>query len=90
MKHIPQRTCISCRESGDKRKLYRIVRTANGAEYDPTGRANGRGAYVCGNPDCIVRMVKSRQLNRSFKCEISADCYERIREGITAVADDKD
>lgn len=89
MKHIAQRTCISCRNTGDKRKLFRIVRTADGAEYDPTGRANGRGAYVCGNKDCVGKMVKSRQLNRSFKCEISADCYERIREGITADTDDE-
>ena len=51
-KKIPQRTCIVCGEIKDKRELLRIVKTPEGIHYDPTGRMNGRGAYLCGKPEC--------------------------------------
>jgi hypothetical protein len=52
-KHVPQRMCVACREHDTKRGLYRIVRTPEGVvEPDPTGRRNGRGAYLCGRAAC--------------------------------------
>src|SRR6478735_7944116 len=59
-KHVPQRMCIACREHDVKRGLYRIVRTPEGAvEPDPTGRRNGRGAYLCGRAACWERALSS-------------------------------
>ena len=47
-KRTKQRTCIECRKTDSKQQFIRIVRTPEGSvEYDPTGKANGRGAYVC-------------------------------------------
>ncbi len=61
-KHIPQRTCVICREKVDKRRLTRIVRTPDsGVVIDPTGKRNGRGAYLCDNPECWDKVVQQKQ-----------------------------
>ena len=51
--HVPLRTCAVCREVRPKRELTRVVRTPEGdVRLDPTGRAPGRGTYVCSAPAC--------------------------------------
>jgi predicted RNA-binding protein YlxR (DUF448 family) len=51
-RHIPRRTCVVCRATGDKRALTRLVRTPDdGVHVDPTGKRNGRGAYLCDRLD---------------------------------------
>ena len=58
-KHIPQRICIVCRQSNPKRGLVRVVRTSAGTvEIDTTGKLNGRGAYVCNQPNCWHHIVE--------------------------------
>jgi len=52
VKHIPQRTCVGCRQVLSKRELMRIIRTPEGVQYDPTGKANGRGAYLHDKRSC--------------------------------------
>ncbi|NJN55694.1 MAG: YlxR family protein [Anaerolineae bacterium] len=52
-RHVPQRTCVVCRQKFDKRRLTRIVHTTDaGVVVDPTGKQNGRGAYLCDQPSC--------------------------------------
>ncbi len=52
-RHIPQRSCVVCRQKFDKRQLIRIVHTSDdGVIIDPTGKRNGRGAYLCDQPAC--------------------------------------
>lgn len=76
-KHIPMRTCVACREKVDKRRLTRVVRTPANDEgersivIDPTGKQNGRGAYLCDNPTCWERAVKKRVLDHALKTELS-------------------
>jgi predicted RNA-binding protein YlxR (DUF448 family) len=51
--HVPMRTCAVCREVRPKRSLTRLVRSADGSvTVDPTGKAAGRGTYVCDDPAC--------------------------------------
>jgi predicted RNA-binding protein YlxR (DUF448 family) len=51
--HIPTRSCAVCRNSRPKREMTRLVRTANGSIIrDETGRAPGRGTYICHDPAC--------------------------------------
>jgi uncharacterized protein len=57
-KHIPQRTCIACREVLPKRSLIRIVRSASGVKIDPTGKIAGRGAYVHDQRSCWEKGLK--------------------------------
>lgn len=58
VKHIPQRTCVGCREVLPKRTMIRIVRTAEGVQIDPTGKLAGRGAYLHDRRDCWERGLK--------------------------------
>jgi len=79
-KHVPQRMCIACREHDGKRGLYRIVRTPEGAvEPDPTGRRNGRGAYLCGRAACWERALSSGMLARALNVEIDANTLDALR-----------
>ena len=58
-RHVPQRTCVGCRNVEGKRALVRVVRTPEGrVEIDPTGKRNGRGAYVHAQPDCWEMALK--------------------------------
>ncbi|MDR1210218.1 MAG: YlxR family protein [Clostridiales bacterium] len=80
----PLRRCAGCGESFDKRDLARVVRSPEG-EYsvDPTGRKNGRGAYICINVDCLELARKRKGLNRSFKAEVPGEIFEKLREELT-------
>jgi predicted RNA-binding protein YlxR (DUF448 family) len=81
MKKIPQRTCIGCGMKKDKKELVRIVRTPEGTlQLDPTGRMNGRGAYVCRDAACLDKALKRKALQRSLKEEISEDVILKLKE----------
>lgn len=77
---VPIRTCAACRETSEKRTLVRIVRTPEGhVEVDPTGKANGRGAYLCANPDCFETARKRRKLDSALRVHLMDDDYNRLR-----------
>ena len=58
IKHVPQRTCVGCRKVLPKRKMVRLVRTAEGVQTDPTGKLPGRGAYLHDQRECWERGLK--------------------------------
>ncbi len=72
-KHVPQRTCVVCRQKKDKRELTRVVRTSDeGVVVDPTGKRNGRGAYLCSDSTCWDQVAASgRLLNQALKTNLS-------------------
>lgn len=77
------RMCIVCRDRSDKKELVRVVGNKNGEVFlDKTGKANGRGAYICKSKDCFDKLKKTRALNRAFKCEIPLEIYEKLGEEI--------
>lgn len=79
MKHIPMRSCIVCRRQKDKSELLRVVRKSDGSvEIDPTGKAAGRGAYVCKSGDCMHTAVQKRALDRAYKQQLSGEVYEEL------------
>src|SRR5215211_1133888 len=68
VRRTPRRTCVVCRSTTAKRTLHRIVRTPAGTvAYDPTGKAPGRGAYLCGQPVCLDMAVRRRSIQRALK-----------------------
>ncbi|MBP5276670.1 MAG: YlxR family protein [Lachnospiraceae bacterium] len=76
-KKTPIRTCISCRETSEKKELVRIVRTPEGEiVLDMTGKRNGRGAYVCKNRDCVEKLRKNHALDRSFKMTVPEEFFD--------------
>lgn len=79
----PARTCIACRKECEKSQLARIVKTPQNAfMFDQSGKADGRGAYVCRSESCINKLVKGKLLNRAFKQNISDEFYDGIKEQI--------
>ena len=79
-KKIPQRMCLGCREMKAKSELVRVVKSPEGeVSLDITGKKPGRGAYVCRNPDCFKRVVKSNALARAFKAQISNEIIEVLQ-----------
>ncbi len=73
-KHIPQRTCIACKQIRPKRELIRVVRTPDGhILLDPTSKKSGRGAYVCARRSCWDIALKKGKLEREFETTLSAE-----------------
>ena len=80
LKSLPQRTCIGCNTKTNKNELIRIVRSNEGnISIDRTGKANGRGAYICDNPECLEKAIKSKRLERTFEMKIPDEIYENLR-----------
>ena len=62
-----------------KRELIRVVRSPEGAiSLDFRGKAPGRGAYVCPNPDCLKKAIKSRAIERAFETQIPEEIYAQL------------
>lgn len=81
MKNIPQRTCIGCNEKKDKKDFIRIVKdNENNISIDRTGKANGRGAYICDNIECLEKAIKNKKIEKSFKMSIDESIYQKLRE----------
>lgn len=80
VKHIPQRTCIACRQTAGKRGLIRIVRTDQGVIVDPTGKKAGRGAYIHPNRQCVETVLQSNRLNQALRTGITAEDRNRLQE----------
>ena len=78
-KKVPQRKCIACQERDSKKGLIRIVKNKEGEIFiDLTGKANGRGAYICKDCECLKKAIKSKALNRAFKMEVPDEVYEKL------------
>jgi len=80
LKKIPQRTCLGCMQSKNKSELVRIVKQNDGKIFvDKTGKANGRGAYICNNVECLDKAIKSKRLEKNFETKIDNEIYESLR-----------
>ena len=78
-KKIPQRQCMGCRERKDKKAMLRVVRGTDGVvALDFSGKLNGRGAYVCPDPECLKKAQKSKALERCLETEIPQEVYDRM------------
>lgn len=75
------RTCVGCGQQSDKLTLMRIVRTSEGVAFDASGRASGRGAYVCSS-ECLEQALKTRRLQRALRCPIEKEDAESIAGSI--------
>lgn len=74
IKHVPERTCIVCRQKRPKWELVRIVRTPQGVlEIDNRGKKAGRGAYLCKTQDCFESGLKRKKLEYALKVEIGPE-----------------
>ena len=80
-KKIPQRQCMGCRERKAKRELIRVVRGTDGTvSLDFGGKLNGRGAYLCPDPECLKKAEKSKALERSLEVTIPEEVIVRLQK----------
>ncbi len=84
VKHVPQRTCVGCREVLPKRQMVRIVRTAEGVRVDPSGKVAGRGAYLHDQRECWVRGLRGALAN-ALKAELTAEDRARLEDFINTL-----
>lgn len=81
MKKVPERTCIGCGKKKEKQALIRIVHAPDDSfSIDVTGRKNGRGAYICKNPECLEKAFRRKALERSFRESITKETLDTLRE----------
>lgn len=77
------RMCLACRNMFDKKELVRIVKNKEGQIFiDETGKQNGRGAYICKNPECLKKIEKQKLLNKAFKTVVDEKLYKNLEEYI--------
>ena len=82
-KRVPLRKCIGCNEQKPKKELIRVVRSSEGEiSLDETGKKSGRGAYICHNKACLAKARKAKRLERTFECDVPAEVYDRLEEGL--------
>lgn len=84
-KKIPQRQCMGCRERKEKKAMIRVVRCTDGSvSLDFSGKLNGRGAYVCPDPECLQKAQKTKALERSLETPIPQEVYDRLAKEMEA------
>ncbi|UZQ30080.1 MAG: YlxR family protein [Spiroplasma phoeniceum] len=78
-KKIPLRKCVVSQQMLPKKELVRIVKTPNGEIIiDPTGKANGRGAYLRPTLEIYEKEKKSHSLERALKTKLTDQFYEML------------
>jgi predicted RNA-binding protein YlxR (DUF448 family) len=80
-KHLPQRTCIACRQIKEKKALMRLVSIGNGvAEVDISGRKPGRGAYLCPKKNCWELALRKNRLDYALRTKLHDDNRQSLFE----------
>ena len=77
------RMCVGCREMKEKKSLLRIVKNAEGEiSFDKTGKASGRGAYICRSRECLMKARQQRQLERAFECPLGEETHASLLQAL--------
>jgi uncharacterized protein len=88
-KHVPQRTCIACRQVAGKRAFVRVVRTAQGVEIDPTGKKAGRGAYLHPTQQCWQAVLTGNRLAQALRTTLSAEDKAKLAAYVDTLPNDE-
>jgi predicted RNA-binding protein YlxR (DUF448 family) len=79
IKKMPQRKCIGCGISKNKKDLIRVVRSPeNDISIDLKGKKSGRGAYICKDENCLKKAVKAKRFEKNLEVEISPEILEAL------------
>lgn len=82
MSNSPRRTCIGCRNTFEKKDVFRVTFFEDKISLDKSGRANGRGAYLCKNKKCVDTAFQKKAFNRAFKKNFSSDEMNNLKDEI--------
>lgn len=80
---IPLRKCIACNEMKPKKELVRVVKSKdNIVSVDLTGKANGRGAYICPTIECFEEAFRNKKFQRALQTEVTEEVYSGLKKVI--------
>ena len=80
-KKVPLRKCTGCGEMKPKKELVRVVKTPEDEiSLDPTGKMNGRGAYLCKDPQCLRKAQKSKRIEKALSCTVPDEIYNKLEQ----------
>ena len=86
-RHYPTRTCVACRTERQKRDLVRVVRGPDGSvTLDRSGKAAGRGAYLCADGKCWSSALKKKSIERALSVALPAELREELERGSSALS----
>jgi len=84
-RHYPTRTCVACRTERQKRDLVRVVRAPDGTvALDRSGKAPGRGAYLCADGSCWSTALKKKSIERALATPLTVELRAELERGSTA------
>lgn len=87
-KKIPERKCVGCGISKPKRELIRVVRSPEGEiSLDFTGKAAGRGAYICKDTACFSKAKKTKRLEKNLNSQIPEAVYAKLEKELSEAPD---
>jgi predicted RNA-binding protein YlxR (DUF448 family) len=82
-RRFPLRTCVACRTERQKRDFVRIVRGPDGSvSVDRSGRANGRGAYLCADGSCWALALKRKSIERALGVSLPPEVRAQLEGGV--------
>ncbi|MBQ3281936.1 MAG: YlxR family protein [Eubacterium sp.] len=79
------RTCIGCRESKAKNEMIRVCCYEGRLSVDLTGRAKGRGVYVCRDPECLAKLMKKKALARGFHMGFDDEALKNVYDELDKI-----
>lgn len=71
---------MACRERKSKKEMLRIVKNDGGVHLDFSGKAEGRGAYLCDSEACLNKLLRCKLINKTFSCDAGEEVYKAIEE----------
>lgn len=78
---LPQRKCVVTNEMKPKNDMIRIVRNKEKKVFvDPTGKLNGRGAYITVDENIIKQAKEEKVLEKTFQVAIDEAIYNELLE----------
>jgi predicted RNA-binding protein YlxR (DUF448 family) len=81
-KKVPMRTCVGCRESKPKGELVRMVNDNGKVLVDITGKANGRGIYLCNDGNCFDKAIKRKAINRGLEISLTNEQVDQLSKDL--------
>ena len=81
------RRCIGCMESKEKEQLVRVTWYEGRLAVDTTGKAKGRGVYICKDKDCIAKAARKGAFARSLREDPGREQIERVTAELERLVD---